>query len=364
MENETLRTSIIPIFIPHIGCPYRCVFCNQWRITGHAGIPDASEVRHLIHTYTQGVGKRHWEAAFYGGSFTAIPASLQESLLEPAYEALQAGRIDAIRCSTRPDCITGPILRRLQRYGMTTVELGVQSMDDNVLERARRGHTAAQVIEATALLRQYGFTVGHQLMPGLPGEDWTSLSHTTDAICRLKPDITRIYPVAVIAGTELAKSWQKGEYQALTIHEGVRRAAYMKQCFLSHGIQVIRTGLQATENLDDPSQVLAGAYTPAMGEMVDTRRYQLQLFDVLDCILPGCQREDVVISYHRRDTSRVRGIRNVTVHRSRLRYGREFLWNEDDAVPMHHIRVTARTRTWLIDTDRNQISPDLPGADR
>ena len=101
MENETLRTSIIPIFIPHIGCPYRCVFCNQWRITGHAGIPDASEVRHLIHTYTQGVGKRHWEAAFYGGSFTAIPASLQESLLEPAYEALQAGRIDAIRCSTR-----------------------------------------------------------------------------------------------------------------------------------------------------------------------------------------------------------------------------------------------------------------------
>lgn len=356
MEKERLRTSIIPIFIPHIGCPYRCVFCNQWRITGHEGVPDASEVRNLIDTYTRGVEKRHWEAAFYGGSFTAIPGSLQESLLEPAYEALQEGRIDAIRCSTRPDCITGPILERLQRYGMTTVELGVQSMDDVVLERARRGHTAAQVKDATALLRQYGFTVGHQLMPGLPGEDWQSLIRTTDAICRLKPDIARIYPVVVIAGTELADSWQNGEYQALTIHEGVQRAAYMKQQFLSKGIQVIRTGLQATENLDDPAQVLAGAYTPAMGEMVDTRRYQLQLFRVLDQILPACPGQICVISYNRRDTSRVRGIRNVTVHRSRLRYGREFLWKEDDAVPLYHIQVKTDGGTWLIDTDRGRCS--------
>ena len=287
---------------------------------------------------------------------------MQEHLLEPAYEALEAGRIDAIRCSTRPDCISVPVIRRLQRYGMTTVELGVQSMDDTVLERARRGHTARQVAEATALLRQYGFTVGHQLMPGLPGEDWPSLIRTTEAICRLKPDIARIYPVAVIAGTELAESWQNGEYHALTIHEGVQRAAYMKQQFLCHGIQVIRTGLQATENLDDPSQVLAGAYTPAMGEMVDTRRYQLQLFDGLDRILSGCQGGDVLISYHRRDTSRVRGIRNVTVHRSRLRYGWDFLWKEDDAVPLHHIQVTVRTGTWLIDTDQGRIFPVLSGT--
>ena len=149
-----MQTSIIPIFIPHIGCPHRCVFCNQWQITGHQGLPSPDEVRRLIASYTASARTpRHWEVAFYGGSFTAMPGEVQEGLLQPAYEALEAGTIAAIRCSTRPDCITPEILQRLQQYGMTCVELGVQSMDDTVLEQARRGHTAGDVVAATALLR-------------------------------------------------------------------------------------------------------------------------------------------------------------------------------------------------------------------
>ncbi|MCI1750515.1 elongator complex protein 3 [Megasphaera cerevisiae] len=348
-----MKTSVIPIFIPHIGCPYRCVFCNQWQITGHRGVPDAADVQHSIDTYTAGVTEpRHWEVAFYGGSFTAIPTTLQEQLLQPAYEALATGHIQAVRCSTRPDFITQPILDRLRSFGMTIVELGVQSMDDRVLELAKRGHTAAHVLEATALLRANHFTVGHQLMPGLPGENWDSLKQTTAAVCRLHPDMARIYPVAVLDHTELADMYRAGRYKALTVHEGVERAAYMKQAFLEHTIQCIRTGLQATKDLDDSTQVLAGAYAPAMGELVDTRRYGQQLFALLDIL----EKEPIMISYHRRDTSRVRGYRNVTLIGAGRRYGNQLQWREDSTVMPGCIQIgTASQGRYEIYTDMRMI---------
>ena len=352
-----MKTSIIPIFIPHIGCPYRCVFCNQWRITGRRGVPDGNAVARTIKEYvTSAAEERHWEVAFYGGSFTAIPMALQEELLAPAYEALQQGRIQAIRCSTRPDCIDKEILSRLKRYGLSTIELGVQSMDDAVLARAKRGHTAQDVVTATALLREHGFTVGHQLMPGLPGEDWNSLQDTTAAICRLQPDIARIYPVVVLADTELADMYRQGEYMPLSVHEGVVRAAYMKQAFVETGIQCIRTGLQATEDLDDPAQVLAGAYAPAMGEMVDTRRYCRQLFAVLDCMGDV---EQVIVEYNRRDTSRVRGYKNTTVKKVRNRYSFSVQWKESDVLPAGVAAVSAGGRKIYIEADAGKIKDDL-----
>lgn len=353
--GDKMKTSIIPIFIPHIGCPHRCVFCNQWQITGHRGLPKAEEVRRQIDAYTAGVTeKRHWEAAFYGGSFTAIPARLQELLLQPAYAALQAGKIAAIRCSTRPDCIDDAVIARLRAYGLTCVELGVQSMDDSVLQAAKRGHSAADVVQATRLLRAAGFCVGHQLMPGLPGEDWESLQATTEKICRLRPDIARIYPVAVLKDTELAEMYQKGRYTPLTIAEGVKRAAYMKQKFLEHGIQCIRTGLQATADLDDDAQVLAGAYTPAMGELADSRRYGRKILAVLRQ-LPG--RLPVTIEYHRRDTSRVRGYHNVTVKTARWSLPElTIYWREGNNAP-GEIRIRQGEKCW-------QLFPDQPIAAR
>lgn len=331
-----MKTSIIPIFIPHIGCPHRCVFCNQWQITGRCGLPTVETIQSLIETYTASAGEdRHWEVAFYGGSFTAIPVSLQSELLRPAYEALQKDLIQGIRCSTRPDCITEDILKNLKDYGMTCVELGVQSMDDDVLKLSQRGHTTGHVVAATALLRRCGFIVGHQLMPGLPGEDWDSLRQTTKAICDLGPDIARIYPVAVLQGTELALMYREGTYSPLTIHEGVRRAAYMKQHFIEKGIQCIRTGLQATEDLNDDSQVIAGAYTPAMGELVDTRRYGKRLLAFLKTLHKG---EPVEICYHRRETSRVRGYRSVTVKTAGWSLPQALSWREGE-VPLGHVYV-------------------------
>lgn len=340
-----MKTSIIPIFIPHIGCPYRCIFCNQWKITGHQGVPTGDMVAKAIDAYTSSAKEpRHWEVAFYGGSFTAVAAALQEELLQPAYDALKNGKIAAIRCSTRPDCITPPILDRLTAYGMTIVELGVQSMDDKVLQTAKRGHTAADVVRATVLLRARKFVVGHQIMPGLPGEDIVSLQKTTRRICQLKPDIARIYPVAVIENTELADMYRQGIYTPLSIAEGVRRSAYMKQAFIETGIQVIRTGLQATSELDDAAQVLAGAYTPAMGELVDTQRYQHQLFALLDTL----QTEQADIFYHRRDTSRARGYHNVTVKRAHLRYPFAITWQEDLTLQTGVLAVTAGRKTYYI----------------
>ncbi len=347
-----MKTSIIPIFIPHIGCPYRCIFCNQWKITGHQGVPTGDRVAREIDTYIASAKEtRHWEVAFYGGSFTAVDASLQEELLQPAYDALQRGKIDAIRCSTRPDCITPSILDRLSAYGMTIVELGVQSMDDKVLQTAKRGHIAADVIQATALLRARQFVVGHQLMPGLPGEDRESLQKTTAAICRLKPDIARIYPVAVIDKTELADMYRKGAYKPLSISEGVQRGAYMKQAFVKAGIHVIRTGLQATCELDDASQVLGGAYTPAMGELIDTKRYQKQLFALLDTI----QASSVQVFYHRKDTSRVRGYHNVTVKRTHLRYPFAVTWQEKNDLPVGTVAVVVGQKVYNIYIDKEII---------
>lgn len=348
-----MKTSIIPIFIPHIGCPHRCVFCNQWQITGHSGLPSPSAIRQEIEDYTRGVQEtRHWEVAFYGGSFTAIPARLQEALLQPAYEALKAGNIDAIRCSTRPDAIDETVCRRLQRYQLTTVELGVQSLDDAVLRAAKRGHTSADVVKATRLLRDAGFVVGHQLMPGLPGEDWASLKKTTAAICRLQPDIARIYPVAVLENTELADLYRAKRYQPLSIAEGVRRAAYMKQAFSVHGIQCIRTGLQATKDLDDDTQVLAGAYTPAMGELVDSYRYGRQILHFLHSLSDPLP---VQIVYNRRDTSRVRGYHNVTVKTAAWSLSQPITWQEG-SVALGEVAICQGEKTYHLDLNKTLLT--------
>ena len=342
-----MKTSIIPVFIPHLGCPYRCIFCNQQKITGHKDVPTGQEVARRIEKYTRGKA-RHWEVAFYGGSFTAVAAVLQEELLQPAYEALKAGKIAAVRCSTRPDCITPDKLARLKKYGVTVVELGVQSMDDAVLRKAKRGHTATDVERAVMLLREQNFAVGLQLMPGLPEEDRASLMATTERICALKPDFTRIYPVVVIDNTELADLYKEGSYKPLTVDEGVRRAAFMKEHFLRNGIACIRTGLQATEELDRAVNILGGAYAPAMGEMVDSLRYGRQIRHLLEELNPD---GTVTVAYNRKDTSRTRGYKNENMRIGpALRIG--IKWMEDNSLATGVLRIETGWGTWRLHTDK------------
>lgn len=304
-----IKHSIIPLFIPHQGCPHQCVFCNQVRITGRATPVTARDVAETIDRYVSGVAEeREWEAAFYGGSFTALPHDLMEELLAPAFLSLKAGKIQRIRLSTRPDYIDDIVLTLLKRYGVTTVELGVQSLDDRVLQLAERGHTAADAEKAVAKLRAYGMTVGLQFMVGLPGETDTSLRKTARKGAALRPDFIRLYPVLVLKDTKLDIMRENHAYQPLTVKEAVFRCAFLKRWYGRHGIPVIRTGLQATEELDSGTAITAGPYHAAMGELTD----QCIARHVLRKALMPVQNKDITITCHPKDRSKLMGYRRET----------------------------------------------------
>lgn len=300
---------LIPFYIPHAGCPQQCVFCNQHRIATGGARATQVDVKATITEY---IGSKrddkYWEVAFYGGSFSALPEDLQRSLLEPTYEALQNGGIDAIRCSTRPDALSDEAIDLLTSYGMSTVEIGVQSMNDDILLRAKRGHSSQAVVGAVHRLQQRGLTVGIQLLPGLPGETWLTLVNTAVAVANLKPDFVRIYPVLVIEDTELADDVRAGRYTPLTVEEAVKYSAFLKSYFEDKGITVIRTGLQSTPELDAGIGLVGGPYEPAMGELVTNYQWLQRLLRILnDHEAAGLPMNRITVLYPRSLTSKVRG---------------------------------------------------------
>lgn len=307
-----MKHRIIPVFIPHHGCPHRCVFCDQRTITGIARPPGGEEVAALIRERLAAPRREGaWEIAFYGGSFTCLPADRQQALLAPAKAALDRGEINAIRLSTRPDAIDRETLARLAAYGVGTVELGAQSMDDTVLAAAARGHTTAHTAAAVAAIKAAGLRCGLQLMPGLPGEDWPSLIATTAQTLALAPDFIRIYPAVVLAGTELAALAAAGAYRPLTLEAAVARAAYLKNSCENRGIPSIRVGLQASEELSGGA-VIAGPYHPAFGAMVEAYLFRIMVAGLLEKIgrsRPG----EILIRHHPRDASAVRGIKSANL---------------------------------------------------
>lgn len=315
-----MKHFIIPIFIPHLGCPHQCVFCNQQKITGvHTDIVPA-EVAHIIDSYLADITQDYFiEAAFYGGSFTALPEKVQKALLGPASERMAAGRIDAIRLSTRPDCINKENLSLLYDMGVRTIELGVQSFSEEVLSLSERGHVQADIYKAVALIRSQGrFSLGLQLMPGLPGDDMLQWQDTIERTIALKPDMARIYPTIILQGTKLADMYEAGLYKPLSLQGAIKAAALGKILFSQVGIKVIRTGLQSSLELDSGKAVLAGPYHPAFGEMVENYIYNLYVDAVLSK-LPNCH-EEVVIHHAAVDTSRLRGWKNSNIRLWQQRY--------------------------------------------
>ena len=265
------RAFILPVFVPHWGCPHACVFCNQRRISGAAMPARAEDVKKAIQeaaAFLPKGGKR--QLAFYGGSFTAIPVKEQEALLGAAKEALDRGEIDAVRLSTRPDAIDEAALSRLKAYGVETIELGAQSMDDRVLQLAGRGHTAHDVERASELIKAAGFRLILQMMTGLPGSSDESDAETARRLIALKPDGVRIYPTVIVRDTALYDMWQAGEYEEHTVEDAVRVCAKIVPLFEQAGIPIIRLGLNPTEELSGGAAV-AGAYHPALGELVKSR---------------------------------------------------------------------------------------------
>lgn len=268
---------IIPIFVPHLGCPNDCTFCNQKKISGQTKNVKAEDVKNTIEYYLNNFkdDNKYIEVAFFGGSFTGIDVDKQKELLSVAYEYIKNKKIDSIRISTRPDYINKEILKMLKSYGVKTIELGVQSTNDYILNKSKRGHTFEDVKKASKLIRKNGFILGHQMMVGLPESTRQDEINTAKDLIKLKPKIVRIYPVLVIKGTQLEKDYESGEYTPLTVEQAVETAKDLLVLFNKKKINVIRIGLQNTNEITDPSskesQVVAGPYHPAFRQLVESR---------------------------------------------------------------------------------------------
>lgn len=309
--------AILPIFIPHAGCPHQCVFCNQKTISGQKNAAE-SGAREQIARWLQWLRPSlENEAAFYGGSFTALDSDLQERLLFLTDELLERGIIGSVRLSTRPDYIDDKKLELLKKHGVRLVELGVQSLDDRVLEAAGRGHTAADVVQAMKRLRAYNFKTGLQLMVGMPLQSFSSLQDTVAQVINLQPDIARIYPLLVIKATPLAESWAKGEFQPLSLEEAVRQSAWVYDELMTNGIKVIRVGLQPDDELCASGNILAGPFHPSMGELVQSFLLRERLTDKL---LAFKGAEQIVIGCPAKIESKLRGMKN-----SNIKYWQELL---------------------------------------
>ena len=261
---------IIPFFIPHAGCPHQCVFCNQRGITGRgAAMPTAAEMLGTIDSFRGTARGGVTEVAFYGGSFTALPRDVQHQLLEPLQPLIVSGEVASVRVSTRPDALDHGTTLFLRERGVTTVELGVQSLDDGVLALAGRGHDAACVAGAIAALRTGGMRVGIQLMPGLPGDTPGKSLASLASILQENPDFLRIYPTVVIDGTELAQHYRSGAYQPLTLPGAVGLCKRMLHLAMCAEVPVLRIGLQPTDSLMQEGVIVAGPFHPAFRNLVE-----------------------------------------------------------------------------------------------
>ena len=267
---------IIPIFVPHLGCPNDCVFCNQKSISGQKNNMTKEEATRIIEEYLKSIKDENAEieVAFFGGSFTAIEEEKQNELLGLAYEYIKAGKIKSIRISTRPDYTDKKILKRLKKYKVKTIELGVQSANNFILEKAGRGHTFEDVKKASKLIRRYGFTLGHQMMVGLPESTRKDEINTAKELIKLKPKMVRIYPVLVLKGTKLEKELKEEKYKPLSIVQAVETCKELVRMFADKKIDIIRVGLQNTDEITDPnnenSEVVAGPYHPAFRQLVES----------------------------------------------------------------------------------------------
>ncbi len=269
----TDRHKTIALFVPHAGCSHQCAFCNQKHIAGQTSPVTPDDVLATCHAALETIADgTHTEIAFFGGSFTAIPRDQMESLLQAAFPFVQRSQVKGIRLSTRPDAIDDEVLVLLKSYGVTAIELGAQSMDDTVLCRAGRGHDAACVAEAAHRVRAHGFSLGLQMMTGLPGATEESDRSTAQALATLRPDTMRVYPTLVLEHTPLAAMYRAGDYRPQTERQAIELGAWLLRYFeIEQGIRVIRMGLQDEPDLKQ--HLLAGPFLPAFREHCENQLY-------------------------------------------------------------------------------------------
>ena len=270
---------IIPFFIPELACPNRCIYCNQHCISGQTSIPSPDEMDPLIQKYlaTMRGGFRHVEIGFFGGNFTGIPKIHQQAFLKNAHAWLTKGSIQGIRISTRPDYINQEAIKLLQKYGVSCIELGVQSLDPEVLSLTGRGHTAEDSIRAARLIRNSGIGLGMQMMIGLPGDNMEKSMDTARQIAELGADNTRIYPTLVIRGTVLETLFNNGSYNPLGLDDAIGWSARLVRYFEENNVKVLRKGLHPSKELLNKEALVAGPFHPSFGEMVMSRMWKEDL---------------------------------------------------------------------------------------
>jgi histone acetyltransferase (RNA polymerase elongator complex component) len=304
------RRLVIPIFLPHSGCPCRCVFCDQTAISAQpCALPSLEEISSQVETFlAHSRHPRHQvQIAFYGGNFLGLDRDVMTHFLDHGAFHVRAGRVDSLRFSTRPDTVDAARLELLSSYPVATIELGVQSMDDAVLAASRRGHTAKDSEAAVELLKKGGYRIGLQLMVGLPGDTPASLMATALKVKALKPDFVRIYPTLVLAQSPLAKWYETGRYLPLSLETAVELVKPIYALFSSCGIRVVRMGLQDSHELNDKSVVLAGPHHPAFGHLVlsaiclDRLRELILAFDPLP--------RQIRVRVHPKNISRLQGLK-------------------------------------------------------
>lgn len=271
----------IPIFIPHMGCPHACVFCDQKRISGTLSFQSPMRVKGILEESFSTIGEKDdVEIAFFGGSFTGIPEQEMITYLELAQPYLKSGKASGIRLSTRPDTITPHILETLKNYRVKVIELGVQSLDPEVLLQSQRGHSIEDVVSACSLIREYGITLGIQTMLGLPADSYEKALKTAKGVIELKPDMIRIYPTLVIKDTLLEEYYLTGQFTPLSLEQAVEWCTDILPLYREAGITVLRIGLQDSDTLE--GSIVAGPYHPAFGELVESRIFYNKMTNLLD----------------------------------------------------------------------------------
>lgn len=330
-----MRKYNIPIFVPHKGCPFDCVFCNQRRITGHIRPTTPDDAANIIERHLATIPQEGSvvEVAFFGGSFTGIPTEEQNALMERVKPYIESGRVSGIRLSTRPDYITPQILENLKKYHVTTIELGVQSMSDEVLRLSNRGHTRRDAETAARLIKSYGIALGLQMMTGLPGDTPELSQMTAEAIIALAPECVRIYPTLVIKDTYLEKLYLSGKYTPQTVDNAARLAARLIVMFEKAGIAVIRVGLQPTAEINSGASVVAGPFHPAFGELAESAIY----YELAASRLSAGDR--AVIYVNPRELSKMLGNRRANIERLKKERGAEVIVRPDPGLARRELRV-------------------------
>jgi histone acetyltransferase (RNA polymerase elongator complex component) len=355
-----MKPLIIPIFLPYLGCLHRCLFCNQ-KVTAKE-VPSPFSVQTFIEASLASLPSdekmKEKQVAFYGGSFTAIPKDEQILYLKAAQAFLASGMIDSIRVSTRPDALNEEILQMLKEHGVKTVELGVQSMIDEVLSLSKRGHSTEDVISAVSRLKRRGFEVGLQLMIGLPGDTFDRFLQTLDRVIDLRPDFVRIHPTLVLKGAPLETLWSSGRYSPLSLDEAIQ---WLKGGILkleAASIPVARIGLQPTEELE--KDLLAGPYHPALHQLVDSDIFYDMAQQLLQTTLNGSR---AIFVCSPREVSNLRGQGNKNILKLKEQFKLdEILIHESKELARGYLAIRSQSGEVLI--QRKSFQGEHPFVDR